>query len=88
MSGYVNRLVCSISGFYDNKAVGSAHGSLKRVAGRSILQFYIPPVFCEVTASEAIMGKKKAGGGAVLGRALIKERLQAGRGNKRGDSWV
>ncbi|XP_005921035.1 large subunit GTPase 1 homolog [Haplochromis burtoni] len=34
------------------------------------------------------MGKKKAGGGAVLGRALIKERLQAGRGNKRGDSWL
>ncbi len=34
------------------------------------------------------MGKKKAGGGVGLGRALIKERLQAGRGNKRGDSWV
>ncbi|XP_074524336.1 large subunit GTPase 1 homolog [Halichoeres trimaculatus] len=34
------------------------------------------------------MGKKKAGGGAGLGRALIKERLQAGRGNKRGDSWI
>ncbi|KAM9383864.1 large subunit GTPase 1 homolog [Pholidichthys leucotaenia] len=34
------------------------------------------------------MGKKKAGGGAGLGRALIKERLQAGRGNKRGDSWL
>lgn len=34
------------------------------------------------------MGKKKAGGGAGLGRALMKERLQAGRGNKRGDSWV
>nr|XP_046248486.1 large subunit GTPase 1 homolog [Scatophagus argus] len=33
------------------------------------------------------MGKKKAGGGGGLGRALIKERLQAGRGNKRGDSW-
>ncbi|KAM8746020.1 large subunit GTPase 1 homolog [Acanthopagrus schlegelii] len=34
------------------------------------------------------MGKKKAGGGVGLGRALIKERLQAGRGNKRGDSWL
>lgn len=34
------------------------------------------------------MGKKKAGGGAGLGRALMKERLQAGRGNKRGDSWL
>uniref|UniRef100_A0A3Q1IBP1 Large subunit GTPase 1 homolog n=1 Tax=Anabas testudineus TaxID=64144 RepID=A0A3Q1IBP1_ANATE len=34
------------------------------------------------------MGKKKAGGGGGLGRALIKERLQAGRGNKRGDSWL
>lgn len=34
------------------------------------------------------MGKKKAGGGVGLGRALIKERLQASRGNKRGDSWV
>uniref|UniRef100_A0A8D0AUU1 Large subunit GTPase 1 homolog n=1 Tax=Sander lucioperca TaxID=283035 RepID=A0A8D0AUU1_SANLU len=34
------------------------------------------------------MGKKKAGGGSGLGRALIKERLQAGRGNKRGDSWI
>ena len=35
------------------------------------------------------MGKKKAGGGnAGLGRALIKERLNAGRGNKRGDTWV
>lgn len=34
------------------------------------------------------MGKKKAGGGGGLGRALIKERLQAGRGPKRGDSWV
>ncbi|XP_029905218.1 large subunit GTPase 1 homolog [Myripristis murdjan] len=35
------------------------------------------------------MGKKKAGGGSAgLGRALIKERLQAGRGNRRGDSWL
>ncbi|XP_047230330.1 large subunit GTPase 1 homolog [Girardinichthys multiradiatus] len=34
------------------------------------------------------MGKKKAGGGAGLGRSLMKERLQAGRGNKRGDSWL
>ncbi|XP_071764640.2 large subunit GTPase 1 homolog [Centroberyx gerrardi] len=35
------------------------------------------------------MGKKKAGGGSAgLGRALIKERLQAGRGNKRGDTWL
>ncbi|KAF6734318.1 Large subunit GTPase 1-like [Oryzias melastigma] len=34
------------------------------------------------------MGKKKAGGGVGLGRALIKERLQASRGNKRGDSWL
>uniref|UniRef100_A0A8C4GSW7 Large subunit GTPase 1 homolog n=1 Tax=Dicentrarchus labrax TaxID=13489 RepID=A0A8C4GSW7_DICLA len=35
------------------------------------------------------MGKKKAGGGGGgLGRSLIKERLQAGRGNKRGDSWL
>ncbi|XP_068175209.1 large subunit GTPase 1 homolog [Antennarius striatus] len=32
------------------------------------------------------MGKKKAGGG--LGRALIKDKLHAGRGNKRGDSWL
>uniref|UniRef100_A0A8C3G577 Large subunit GTPase 1 homolog n=1 Tax=Cyclopterus lumpus TaxID=8103 RepID=A0A8C3G577_CYCLU len=30
------------------------------------------------------MSKKKAGG---LGRSLIKERLHAGRGNKRGDTW-
>lgn len=34
------------------------------------------------------MGKKKGSGGVGLGRALIKERLQAGRGNKRGDSWL
>ncbi|XP_070816931.1 large subunit GTPase 1 homolog isoform X1 [Chaetodon trifascialis] len=34
------------------------------------------------------MGKKKAGGGGGLGRALIKEKLQAGRRNKRGDSWL
>ncbi|XP_057698108.1 large subunit GTPase 1 homolog [Corythoichthys intestinalis] len=34
------------------------------------------------------MGKKKAGGGAGLGRALIKERLQTGRGNKKGDTWL
>ncbi|XP_059197239.1 large subunit GTPase 1 homolog [Centropristis striata] len=34
------------------------------------------------------MGKKKAGGGAGLGRALIKERLQAGRGKKKGDTWL
>uniref|UniRef100_A0A4W6DSX1 Large subunit GTPase 1 homolog n=1 Tax=Lates calcarifer TaxID=8187 RepID=A0A4W6DSX1_LATCA len=34
------------------------------------------------------MGKKKTGGGGGLGRALIKERLQASRGNKRGDSWL
>lgn len=34
------------------------------------------------------MGKKKAGGGGGLGRALIKERLQANRGTKRVDSWV
>ncbi|KAM6921453.1 large subunit GTPase 1 homolog [Xenentodon cancila] len=33
------------------------------------------------------MGKKKAGGGGGLGRSLIKERLQSGRGNKRADSW-
>ncbi|XP_031715434.1 large subunit GTPase 1 homolog [Anarrhichthys ocellatus] len=35
------------------------------------------------------MGKKKAGGGGGLGRALIKERLQAGRGNKgpKGETW-
>lgn len=32
------------------------------------------------------MGKKKSAMG--LGRALIKERLNAGRGNKRGDTWV
>ncbi|XP_069550762.1 large subunit GTPase 1 homolog [Brachyistius frenatus] len=34
------------------------------------------------------MGKKKAGGGGGLGRALMKERLQAGRGNKRGNTWL
>uniref|UniRef100_A0A1A7Y354 Large subunit GTPase 1 homolog n=1 Tax=Iconisemion striatum TaxID=60296 RepID=A0A1A7Y354_9TELE len=34
------------------------------------------------------MGKKKAGGGGGLGRALIKERLHANRGNKRVDSWL
>uniref|UniRef100_A0A3Q3GNV2 Large subunit GTPase 1 homolog n=1 Tax=Labrus bergylta TaxID=56723 RepID=A0A3Q3GNV2_9LABR len=34
------------------------------------------------------MGKKKTGGGAGLGRSLIKERLHAGRGKKRGDSWI
>lgn len=33
------------------------------------------------------MGKKKAGGSG-LGRSLIKERLQSGRGNRRGDSWL
>ncbi|KAM4628559.1 large subunit GTPase 1 homolog [Polymixia lowei] len=33
------------------------------------------------------MGKKKAGGGAGLGRSLIKERLHASRG-KKGDSWL
>lgn len=44
---------------------------------------------CVVFETERIrMGKKKAGGGAGLGRALIKERLQAGRGNKRNDTWV
>ncbi|KAL4630735.1 hypothetical protein GN956_G15984 [Arapaima gigas] len=35
------------------------------------------------------MGKKKCGGGgAGLGRALIKERLLAGRGSRRSDSWL
>ncbi|XP_063056945.1 large subunit GTPase 1 homolog [Engraulis encrasicolus] len=35
------------------------------------------------------MGKKKSGtGGAGLGRALIKERLQAGRGYRRNDTWL
>ncbi|XP_056133167.1 large subunit GTPase 1 homolog [Lampris incognitus] len=34
------------------------------------------------------MGKKKTGGTAGLGRALIKERLQAGRGSKRGNTWL
>ncbi|KAJ8374324.1 hypothetical protein SKAU_G00049040 [Synaphobranchus kaupii] len=35
------------------------------------------------------MGKKKSGGGGTgLGRALIKERLLAGRGNRRIDSWL
>ncbi|KAM9848402.1 large subunit GTPase 1 homolog [Aulostomus maculatus] len=34
------------------------------------------------------MGKKKTGGGGGLGRALMKERLQAGRGQKRNDSWL
>ncbi|XP_037530512.1 large subunit GTPase 1 homolog [Nematolebias whitei] len=34
------------------------------------------------------MGKKKAGGGAGLGRSLIKERLNASRGNKKVDSWL
>lgn len=35
------------------------------------------------------MGKKKTGGGGTgLGRSLIKERLNAGRGKKRGDSWL
>ncbi|KAM3876405.1 large subunit GTPase 1 homolog [Diretmus argenteus] len=34
------------------------------------------------------MSKKKAGGGsAVLGRSLMKERLHASRGKKKGDSW-
>ncbi|KAG7230696.1 hypothetical protein INR49_019503 [Caranx melampygus] len=46
--------------------------------------------FCEAVTPEAAMGKKKTGGGggAGLGRALIKERLQTSRGNKRGDSWL
>lgn len=36
----------------------------------------------------SIMGKKKASGSG-LGRALIKDRLQSGRGNRRGDSsWL
>jgi len=35
------------------------------------------------------MGKKKAHGeGSGLGRALIKERLNAGRGYRRNDTWV
>uniref|UniRef100_A0A8C5GQS8 Large subunit GTPase 1 homolog n=1 Tax=Gouania willdenowi TaxID=441366 RepID=A0A8C5GQS8_GOUWI len=34
------------------------------------------------------MGKKKAGGGAGLGRALIKERLQTSRNSKRVDTWL
>ncbi|XP_068614059.1 large subunit GTPase 1 homolog [Brachionichthys hirsutus] len=34
------------------------------------------------------MGKKKAGGGGGLGRALIKDKLHAGRGNKKGGSWL
>ncbi|KAL2090251.1 hypothetical protein ACEWY4_014939 [Coilia grayii] len=35
------------------------------------------------------MGKKKSGtGGTGLGRALIKERLQAGRGYRRNDTWL
>ncbi|XP_034002613.1 large subunit GTPase 1 homolog [Trematomus bernacchii] len=34
------------------------------------------------------MGKKKVGGAGALGRTLIKERLNAGRGKKRGDSWI
>ncbi|CAG08106.1 unnamed protein product [Tetraodon nigroviridis] len=34
------------------------------------------------------MGKKKAGGGAGLGRALIKERLHTSRGKKKGDTWL
>ncbi|KAM8888186.1 large subunit GTPase 1 homolog [Synchiropus picturatus] len=34
------------------------------------------------------MGKKKTGGSSGLGRALIKERLQSGRGGKRGDTWL
>lgn len=38
--------------------------------------------------NHVIMGKKKAAG-CGLGRALIKERLQSGRGNRRGDSsWL
>lgn len=85
LSGCVMGMVSPISGFYDNKAADSAHGCL---TGSDTLPFNISSVFCEVTASEVIMGKKKAGGGVGLGRALIKERLQAGRGNKRGDSWV
>ncbi|XP_049587866.1 large subunit GTPase 1 homolog [Syngnathus scovelli] len=32
------------------------------------------------------MGKKKAGG--ALGRALIKEKFQSTRGNKKGDTWL
>ncbi len=35
------------------------------------------------------MGKKKTRGeGSGLGRALIKERLNAGRGYRRNDTWV
>lgn len=34
------------------------------------------------------MGKKKTGGGAGLGRALIKERLHTSRGKKKDDLWV
>lgn len=41
-----------------------------------------------LTTSEIVMGKKKAGGGAGLGRALIKERLHTSRGKKKGDVWV
>ncbi|XP_076879547.1 large subunit GTPase 1 homolog [Brachyhypopomus gauderio] len=34
------------------------------------------------------MGKKTRGGGASLGRSLIKERLNAGRRNRRSDTWL
>ncbi|KAI4828302.1 hypothetical protein KUCAC02_022403 [Chaenocephalus aceratus] len=34
------------------------------------------------------MGKKKVGGAGALGRTLIKERFNASRGKKRGDSWI
>ncbi|KAK5931735.1 hypothetical protein CesoFtcFv8_000028 [Champsocephalus esox] len=34
------------------------------------------------------MGKKKVGGAGPLGRTLIKERFNASRGKKRGDSWI
>ncbi|TNM87955.1 large subunit GTPase 1 homolog [Takifugu flavidus] len=34
------------------------------------------------------MGKKKTGGGAGLGRALIKERLHTSRGKKKDDLWL
>lgn len=60
------------------------------VAGDSSTYISVTFIFHNIslTTSKIVMGKKKAGGGAGLGRALIKERLHTSRGKKKGDMWV
>lgn len=62
-----------------------AHGS-QEIEARISETFITHNIY--LTVSGIVMGKKKAGGGAGLGRALIKERLHTSRGKKKGDMWV